>query len=537
MFLPIIGSTQLIPVPSGLSRHMNLNCMYNIDSSFHTSIKPYYFSDIATLTNADNLQFLSGSILRADWETNKGRKLFLQGIPIINLSGGLANIGDSFSSIFSNSDKKVSESYIYNAGAGVFLNAGIDEIFGISAYISHNYLIPQNSMIIEKDSLNILHSRGFLNGTDHYYNTYNSIAISFRPFNYLLLEAGFGKHFIGDGYRSLLLSENSYNYPYVKAETNFLNIKYNIIWAQLNNIGNAYSPVWRKLQTKYAVFHYFDWRVSRRISIGLFESIIMNQDVGFDVNYLNPTVLFRPVAFYLGSDDNAIMGLNAKLSINSKNILYGQVMIDDLVVGLLLNDIRRTLGIEFEGEYGWFANKWGLQAGFKTFDFLNLDGLNAFAELNIVRPYAYSHKHPEQNYSHFGQGLAHPLGANFVEYILGFDYNFSDFYCGIKFMYAQTGLDGENTHYGQNIFQPTMDGNQGYDYIVESYGNTLLQGNLTNKTTLWIFFEYILDRSYLLSLNGGIVMRNTSPRNYGERNPGYFYLGLRTNIYRTEKLF
>jgi hypothetical protein len=34
-----------------------------------------------------------------------------------------------------------------------------------------------------------------------------------------------------------------------------------------------------------------------------------------------------------------------------------------------------------------------------------------------VRPYTYSHKDGGRNYMHYGQALAHPLGANFREYL------------------------------------------------------------------------------------------------------------------------
>lgn len=514
-------NAQLLPYMGSLNKLKLQSQLYDIENNFHTAFGTVYFCDISELLN-DEDDYISNRRQRVEWENSKGNQFFFQAMPTINLSAGYQDIDNSF---------------IYNYGGGILFNGGIDDKLGINAFISYNYLKPFDYRIIDDNDVSVLHSHGFLNGAERYSNAYNEFSLTYRPYDFLLVEAGFGNHFIGDGYRSLLLSQNSYNYPYIKGETSFFNFKYNIVWAQLNNIHNAHSSVWSGLQTKYAVFHYLDWKISPHFSIGLFESVIMNQETGFDINYTNPVVLFRPIAFYLGSDDNAVMGINAKISITGRHILYGQVVIDDLVVGLLLNDIRRTLGVDFEGEYGWFANKWGLQGGYKTFDLFGIEGLNAFAELNAVRPYTYSHVFFEQNYSHFGQGLAHPLGANFIEGILGFDYVKDNFSVGLKFMYAQIGMDTASSHYGQNIFNPTMDGNQGWDYIVESYGNTILQGDKTTRTCLWVHGEYVLSKKHLLSINSGIIYRNTTSEHGKAYNSFYYYLGLRTSLFRNEKLF
>ncbi len=522
LFFPLGIYAQLIPVMGTYNKNLIEPHLYNIESRYHTAIRPVYFCDIADILSKDSIPNPIERGLRADWMSENGKNSFLQAIPVVDLMAGQQIKGTK---------------NIYNLGGGVLINAGIDNTVGISVKISHNYLRPPEYSIITRDSLNILHSAGFLSGVKDYYNSQNSFVFAYKPYEFLLLEAGFGKNFYGDGYRSLLLSENSYNYPYLKGEATFLKIKYSYVLAQLKNVGSSHNPLWKDLQTKYAVFHYFDWRISKRLSIGFFESVIMNQNVNFDVNYLNPIVVFRPVAFYLGSEDNVLMGLNLKLSINNNNILYGQVIIDDLVVGLLMNDIKRNLNIDFDGHYGWFANKWGIQGGYKTFNLLGIKRLGGFAEINITRPYIYSHLRPEQNYSHFGQGLAHPLGANFREFICGANYFINNFSMEIKFMYAQIGMDTANTHYGQNIFQPTMDGVHAWGYHVESYNNVILQGNITTQITSHLHFEYIINHASYLAINAGILYRNIVPEYGSAFDDVYFYLGLRTSISRIDRMF
>ena len=49
--------------------------------------------------------------------------------------------------------------------------------------------------------------------------------ISYSPIKEFNIQFGQGKHFIGDGYRSMLLSDNSFNYPYLSISLNLLDGK------------------------------------------------------------------------------------------------------------------------------------------------------------------------------------------------------------------------------------------------------------------------------------------------------------------------
>ena len=45
--------------------------------------------------------------------------------------------------------------------------------------------------------------------------------VTYRANKMFAVQFGHGKNFIGDGYRSLLLSDNTFNYPYLKVQTTF----------------------------------------------------------------------------------------------------------------------------------------------------------------------------------------------------------------------------------------------------------------------------------------------------------------------------
>jgi len=59
--------------------------------------------------------------------------------------------------------------------------------------------------------------------------------ITYVPDKHIVLSAGYGKQFIGDGYRSLLLSDNAFNYPYIRLRASFWKLNYNVMYSYLEN--------------------------------------------------------------------------------------------------------------------------------------------------------------------------------------------------------------------------------------------------------------------------------------------------------------
>ena len=160
---------------------------------------------------------------------------------------------------------------------------------------------------------------------------------------------------------------------------------------------------------KFTATHFLSWNVSPQVSLSLFETIIWAardslNNRGFDLNYLNPVIFYRPIEFSLGSADNAIIGFGMKYIASESLSFYGQWTIDEF---LLENFISRS---------GWWANKFGLQLGNSYFNAFGVEDLVIKTEFNLARPFTYSHGNVTQNYGHFNQPLAHPLGSNSVSY-------------------------------------------------------------------------------------------------------------------------
>ena len=73
-------------------------------------------------------------------------------------------------------------------------------------------------------------------------------------------------------------------------------------------------------------------------------------------------------------------------------------------------------------------------------------------EFNSVRPYTYSHETLFTNYAHYRQPLAHPMGANFKEWIGILRYQpFNKLNFTGKIIFNQYGADGIISNFGKNI--------------------------------------------------------------------------------------
>ena len=60
--------------------------------------------------------------------------------------------------------------------------------------------------------------------------------VGIKPSKHFLVQFGHGKHFIGDGYRSLLLSDNAFNYPFLRIQTSFWKVQYTNLYAEMQDI-------------------------------------------------------------------------------------------------------------------------------------------------------------------------------------------------------------------------------------------------------------------------------------------------------------
>ncbi len=327
--------------------------------------------------------------------------------------------------------------------------------------------------------------------------------ISFRLLPNIDVQFGQDKNMIGNGIRSLFLSNYSNNYLFLKLNTQFRRFKYQNIFAELVDYPMR-TFGGRRYDRKFSTTHYLTARITDNFRLGLFENVTfgrvdsLNQR-SFEAQYLNPIIFYRAIEHQIGDPDRVSVGLDWQWIIASRFSFYGQIFADDFN----LQDVRKDLdsllvrtGLRSErkyDEYASFRNKFGLQTGVKWIDVAGISNLDFQIEANLVRPYTYSHfdtyssgLRPSASYTHYSQALAHPLGANFSEQAARLTYR-----TGHKLTFAlqafryKHGKDMNDINYGGNILND-------YTTRPDDYGIYFLQGDKIDVTLmdLMISFEW-----------------------------------------------
>ena len=347
--------------------------------------------------------------------------------------------------------------------------------------------------------------------------------ITYTPSKFINLQLGYGRNFIGDGYRSLLEGDGASPYPFFKINTNFWKIKYTNTYLWLKDVRPDVT-VDGTYATKFMANHYLSYNVTKRWNIGLFESVVWSNqnDRGFDASFINPIIFYRAVEFSSSSKSgNAILGLTSKYKFTNQVQGYGQLIVDEFSVGDMSG-----------GENSW-KNKFGYQLGAKYFDAFNIDNLLLQVEYNHVRPYVYSHSNPLTNYAHSNQSMGHQWGGNFKEFIAIARYFKGRWFADAKLTYGQRGLDfdtAENSfNYGGNIYK---------DYDMDRPFDTGVTPGQGNKTTILIAdlqAGYLVNPATNLKLFGSLIYRNFDPtvttaKDF-KQNTTWFSLGFRADIF------
>ena len=446
--------------------------MNAIGTNSHTAAKPFIQSDVARYYDIkaekeslakETDSWLGRKVYNEHLVQIQGKDYWFTVDPIVDLQLGGETEGDDGT---------------WNNTRGVYIQAGLGKRFNISTSVYESQGRFADYFNTYAESLRafgpdpaIIPGRGIGKGFKE--NSYDypvaEAYLSYTPADFLNIQFGHGKNFIGDGYRSLFQSDVASPYPFLKLNASFWKIKYTSTWMWLKDV-RPEVVVDDAFLTKYMANHYLSWNVSKRLNIGLFESVMWadTNGRGFDINYLNPVIFFRAIEFQTGQGaGNAILGLSGKYKWNNKVNLYGQFILDEFSLG----DVKG-------GNKSW-KNKFGFQLGAKYFNAFNIDNLLLQAEYNQVRPYTYSHNTQILNYGHFNQPMAHLWGSNFRELVLIGRYNYKRWFADTKLIIGQRGFDfntdEDSFSYGGDIYRD-------YNDRVSDTGITIGQGNKTSLT-------------------------------------------------------
>lgn len=420
------------------------------------------------------------------------------------------------------------EKPLWFTGRGVEIRGMISDKVGFYTFVADNqglfpkyvvnfaqqYSFPGEGLAktsFNKKTIDFLSARGY---------------VTFRPIKQINVKFGNDHNVFGSGFRSLILSDNSSPYMFLRLDTQLGRFKYTNLWTSMINHEKWTSGLRAK---KFAAIHHLSVNLTDKINIGVFEAEVFNRDSvggGYDLNYLNPIIFYRYVESYLGSEDNALLGFDFRWLLGKKASIYSQFVLDEFLTKYLFN-----------GSKSW-ANKYSFQLGAKYVDAFGIPNLDLQTEFNLVRPYTYAHKDGGRNYAHYGQSLAHPLGSNFKEFIGIVRYKpTSRLSVYGTLMLANKGMDPNGVNYGGDI-------NKSYENrpaltpgtTDTRFGHKIGQGITTKNVYTDLRLSYSLAHNFFV--DGRLLVRNIkSPSPDFAQKSNVFTIALRYNMAYRQQVF
>ena len=412
-----------------------------------------------------------------------------------------------------------SNQHLFLNTRGVQVRGLIANKVGFTAYVTENQErdpLYVQQWVTERNAVPGVGHYKFFKGTGYdYFDARGTITLNAAKF--IDISFGYDKNFIGNGERSLFLSDFSNNALFLRLNTRVWKLNYQNLFMELvqthpRSAGDPY------LNKKYAAIHHLDLAVTKWLNIGLFEAITFGRPNRFEFGYLNPVIFYRSAELQNGSFDNAMTGLDLKANVARKFQVYGQLMLDEFK----LSELNRK----------WWANKFGFQLGGKYIDAFGIPNLDLQAEWNRVRPFTYSHYDSVASYTHDNQPMAHPLGANFNEWIGNIRYQFAPKWLfQAKGMYYRQGRDSSAANFGSNIFLPNRT-----PFRTSEYGYEVGGGALTKVAYASLLLSYELWPNLFLETNA-VVRKQTAYASVPAQNTFIVYAGIRWNMHRREFAF
>ncbi|MEI6124208.1 MAG: hypothetical protein WCQ95_11345 [Bacteroidota bacterium] len=524
LFLLLIVLSLLVVAQENIA--LNRDVVFALDKyvnrkecKIFTALKPYNKTFVEQQVNIDSA-LTPGCKKAKEHEPWIKRKLFREDLFIVNYDNFHLYVDPLFVFSFGRSFGENKNIYTNTRGIQIKGNFG-NKIFFITSYYETQSRFP-DYIATFTNKYEVAPGQGrvknFKNNAFDYGTS--SGLISYSPNKHLNFQFGFDKNFIGDGYRSLLLSDNAYQSPFLKIYLNYGWFYYQTIFTSFQNLNtdsvlNAPDVWYHGYQTKPATFNYAGFRIGKHIELGLFEGIVFEasaKNKKFNYNSLNPIIFVNTIQYSLFDDNNSVIGMTFKYKPLSTLNFYGQLMLDNLSL--------KKLSVK-----GYQGTNWGFQLGGKWYDMFGIPNFTIQVEYNQVSPYSYSHPNPLQSYTHYNQSLTHPLGANFKEVVAFMNYRYRRIFAEMQLNYAMVGLDTNNSDWGQNIFRSQLYATHGY----KSEGNSIAQGVKTKLIETGLRVCYVFNPKTNLQVEAGCCVRKYA-NDFSDKMTSYIYFGLKTSL-------
>ncbi len=237
-----LGQNEIVPLNNVMSYSFESELYKKQEDNFHSGVRPFIKSEINSFADSNLIKYGYGS--------SKKEHSPIKFTPLINAA------------MFN----QLGEAVRYSYSGGLALEGNIGNKLGYSGY--YNYVNAPRFNYLDSSILlrNVVNGMGYDlgNNTTHFAEFYLNIQAN----KYFVFTLGNGKHFWGDGYRSVILSDNAAPYPFLRIMSSFWNVKYTNLYSMHTDTYHG------KIQRKFAASHQLSWNIVKNLNLTIFESVI-----------------------------------------------------------------------------------------------------------------------------------------------------------------------------------------------------------------------------------------------------------------------
>jgi len=468
---PFFLQAQISAVPLSSFAEKKILAAYQVGgASQHFTQKPF-------ILHVSERDTLLRRYMKQRWPQNPSdgvwaRKLKQESLFIINKPSFYATIDPLLELRFGRDLNDATQQNLYTNTRGIRATASIGERLYIETNFYENQSFFPKYLNDFVTKYGVVPSAGRvkpfkITGWDYASST-SLVAVKAASFFYIY--GGQGNQFIGDGYRSLLMSDNTTGMPYVTGQFRLFNdkLRYSFSYQSLKRLQRvpATLSVEAPLQPKRGSYQYITYAPNPNLEFGLFTA---HHWKSWDSTGTRPVILsdFNPIlgagvmsSGFGNNRMNSLVGLQSTWRFAKHYALYTQWLLDNPA-----------------------KNQGGYQFGVKAHDAFGLSHLNLRLEYNEVRPNTYMNTDAHLSYAHYGQPLATPLGAGHSEWVAQVEYMWRDVFVKAHLSKATYHMDSSFVGVQSDVVNSISFSNTSPTTIADRHHVTLSMGYLLNRET------------------------------------------------------
>lgn len=269
----------------------------------------------------------------------------------------------------------------------------------------------------------------------------------------LAVTAGRGRHKWGPGYfGGLLLNSYAPPFDYARFDAEFSGINYTFLHGFLESITPAdtlYTNPDGRPRTinaqKYLSAQRLEFSPRYNLLLAFSQAVIYG-DRGLQLGYLTPLNFLYSVQHSNDDKDNLLISFDGKWRPIQGLKLYGEVLLDDVLVSDLFQGTGNSKNAYTVGVHGILPRPvW--------------DRFDVRVEYTKIRPFVYSHFFEVNTYSHWTSPLGYTREPNSEFINLGMGASFYPLYLFIGYSRQNHGANTEDKNVGGSIYEANYAGN------------------------------------------------------------------------------